>query len=167
MLKQDAGPKEFVFSNSRTGVNIDSIKTGWRNACEDAGLVNLRFHDTRHTFATRLRANGVHEWDIRDLLGYTSVRMTSVYSHQTPANLCQAVNTLGRSKPRKVVRFKQRSVSGSSNPSATRTVLNFDLTPATASQYRLLRKHEEPKAKYDRINSSPHSKQPQESPCET
>jgi len=118
-LKQDAGPKEFVFSNSRTGVNIDSIKTGWRNACEDAGLVNLRFHDTRHTFATRLRANGVHEWDIRDLLGHASVRMTSVYTHQTPANLCHAVNTLGGSKRAKVVRFKQRSVSGSSNPSAT------------------------------------------------
>jgi len=119
MLNQDAGPKEFVFSNSRTGVNIDSIKTGWRNACEDAGLVNLRFHDTRHTFATRLRANGVHEWDIRDLLGHASVRMTSVYTHQTPANLCHAVNTLGPRKPAKVVRFKRRSVSGSSNPSAT------------------------------------------------
>ena len=75
-------------------MNIDSIKTGWRNACEKAGLVNLRFHDTRHTFATRLRANGVHEWDIRDLLGHASVRMTSVYTHQTPANLCHAVNTL-------------------------------------------------------------------------
>jgi integrase len=42
-LKQDSGPKEFVFSNSRTGVNIDSIKTGWRNACEKAGLVILGF----------------------------------------------------------------------------------------------------------------------------
>ena len=60
-LKQDAGPKDFVFSNARTGVNIDSIKTGWRNACDKAGLAKLRFHDTRHTFATRLRANGVHE----------------------------------------------------------------------------------------------------------
>ncbi|MBA3569479.1 MAG: tyrosine-type recombinase/integrase [Pyrinomonadaceae bacterium] len=70
-----------MFSNARTGVNIDSIKTGWRNACEDAGLLNLRFHDTRHTFATRLRANGVHEWDIRDLLGQTTTRMTSVYTH--------------------------------------------------------------------------------------
>lgn len=118
-LKQDAGPQDFVFRNSRTGVNIDSIKTGWRNACEEAGLVNLRFHDTRHTFATRLRANGVHEWDIRDLLGHTSVRMTSVYTDRTPANLCQAVDTLGRSKPAKVVRFKRRSVSGSSNPSTT------------------------------------------------
>src|SRR6266567_9133785 len=118
-LKQDAGPKEFVFSNSRTGVNIDSIKTGWRNACEDAGLVNLRFHDTRHTFATRLRANGIHEWDIRDLLSHTSVRMTSVYTHQTPVNLCHAVNTLGQSKPDKVVSFKRRNVSRSSDPSAT------------------------------------------------
>jgi len=108
-LKQEAGPKDFVFSNARTGVNIDSIRTGWRNACEDAGLVNLRFHDTRHTFATRLRANGVHEWDIRDLLGHTSVRMTSVYTHLAPANLCQAVNTLGQSKLGKVVRFKRRS----------------------------------------------------------
>ena len=81
--------------------------------------MNLKFHDTRHTFATRLRANGVHEWDIRDLLGHASVRMTSVYMHQTPANLCHAVKTLGQTKPGKVVRFKQRSVSGSLDPSAT------------------------------------------------
>jgi hypothetical protein len=107
-LKQDAGTKDFVFSNARTGVNIDSIKTGWRNACEKAGLVNLRFHDTRHTFATRLRANGVHEWDIRDLLGHESVKMTSVYTHQTPENLCKAVNTLGQTKLGKVVKFERK-----------------------------------------------------------
>ncbi|MGI9067618.1 MAG: tyrosine-type recombinase/integrase [Pyrinomonadaceae bacterium] len=117
-LKQDAGPKEFVFSNARTGVNIDSIKTGWRHACEDAGLLNLRFHDTRHTFATRLRANGVHEWDIRDLLGHTSVRMTSVYTHQTPVNLGHAVNTLGQ-KSGKVLRLSRSRALGSSDPSAT------------------------------------------------
>ena len=68
--------------------------------------MNLRFHDTRHTFATRLRANGVHEWDIRDLLGHASVRMTSVYTHQTPTNL--AVNTLGQTKLGKVVRFQKK-----------------------------------------------------------
>jgi integrase len=107
-LKQDAGTRDFVFSVSKTGVNIDSIKTGWRNACAAAGLVDLRFHDTRHTFATRLRANGVHEWDIRDLLGHTTTRMTSVYTHQTPANLRQAVTTLGQSKPGKVVRFPRK-----------------------------------------------------------
>jgi integrase len=108
-LKQDAGTRDFVFSVSKTGVNIDSIKTGWRNACAAAGLVDLMFHDTRHTFATRLRANGVHEWDIRDLLGHTTTRMTSVYTHQTPANLRQAVTTLGQSKPGRVVRFPRKN----------------------------------------------------------
>ncbi|MGI9067612.1 MAG: tyrosine-type recombinase/integrase [Pyrinomonadaceae bacterium] len=107
-LSTPPGPQDFLFSNSRTGVNIDSIKTGWRSACEDAGLLNLRFHDTRHTFATRLRANGIHEWDIRDSLGHTSVRMTSVYTHQTPANLCHAVNTLTQTKLGKVVRFPRK-----------------------------------------------------------
>jgi len=77
--------------------------------------VNLRFHDTRHTFATRLRANGVHEWDIRDLLGHASVRMTSVYTHQTPTNLCKAVNTLGQTKLGKVVRFQKKKGDRSTN----------------------------------------------------
>jgi integrase len=108
-LKQDAGTRDFVFSVSKTGVNIDSIKTGWRNACAAAGLVDLRFHDTRHTFATRLRANGVHEWDIRDLLGHTTTRMTSVYTHQTAANLRQAVTTLGQSESGRVVRFPRKN----------------------------------------------------------
>ena len=98
-----------MFSNARTGVNIDSIKTGRRNACEKAGLGNLRFHDTRHTFATRLRANGVHEWYIRDLLGHASLRMTSVYTHQTPTNLCHAVITLGAKRPGKVMRFERKA----------------------------------------------------------
>src|SRR6266446_3395430 len=102
-------PPSARVSVSKTGVNIDSIKTGWRNACAAAGLVDLRFHDTRHTFAIRLRANGVHEWDIRDLLGHTTTRMTSVYTHQTPANLRQAVTTLGQSKPGRVVRFPRKN----------------------------------------------------------
>src|SRR5260370_27214283 len=60
-LKQDAGPKDFVFSNSRTGVNIDSIKTGWRNACEDAGLVNLRFL----RYSSHLRDPSKSQWHSR------------------------------------------------------------------------------------------------------
>src|SRR5258705_2262032 len=90
-LRQDAGPQDFVFSNSRTGVNIDSIKTGWRNACEDAGLVNLRFHVTPRNASTGPWSSRM---DIRDLLGHASVRMTSVYTHLTPANLCRAVSAL-------------------------------------------------------------------------
>jgi integrase len=34
---------------------------------EAAGLSDFHFHDLRHTFATRLRAANVHEYDIADL----------------------------------------------------------------------------------------------------
>ena len=87
ILKQDAGPKEFVFSNSRTGINIDSIKTGWRNACEDAGLVNLRFHDTRHTFATAFTS----QW--RSRMGYQ--RLTR--SHVSADDQCLHTSDAGQS----------------------------------------------------------------------
>jgi hypothetical protein len=46
--------------------------------------------------------------DIRDLLGHASVKMTRVYTHQTPANLWKAVNTLGQTKLGKVVRFQKK-----------------------------------------------------------
>ena len=105
--------------------------------------MNLRFHDTRHTFATRLRANRVHEWDIRDLLGHASVRMTSVYTHQTPANLCKAVNTLGQTKLGKVVRFKRKAVSQSSNPSATADGTDFMTRGLSNSQIASSSRHRE------------------------
>src|SRR6266446_6011488 len=37
-----------------------------------------------------------------------TVRMTSVYTHQTPANLCHAVNTPTNTKLGKVVRFPRK-----------------------------------------------------------
>ena len=79
-------------SNDPLTVHVGGrFKSNLTGACEDAAPVNLRFQETRHTYATRLRANGVHECDIRDLLGHASLRMTSVYTHLlTHANLRQA-----------------------------------------------------------------------------
>ncbi len=68
-----------------------------RNACEDARLVNLRFH-ARVTALQRVYGPMAFTNGISELACHTSVRMTSVYTHQTPANLCQAVNTLGQTK---------------------------------------------------------------------
>ena len=48
-------------------------------------------HDLRRTFATRLRANGVHEYDISDLLGHSKPGVTKVYARATRVVLEQAV----------------------------------------------------------------------------
>jgi integrase len=41
-----------------------------------AGIADFHYHDTRHAFATKLRAAGVHEYDIADLLGHSTTRAT-------------------------------------------------------------------------------------------
>ena len=93
-LKQDASLAEHVFSYARTGLKLTTFRHAWEGACKAAKISGLRFHDLRHTFATRLRAKGVHEMDIMTLLGHTTLQMTSRYTHAIPQNLRTAVDSL-------------------------------------------------------------------------
>ncbi len=93
-LKQDASLDSYVFGFPSTGVKQAALRHAWERACVKAKISGLRFHDLRHTFATRLRAKGVHEMDIMSLLGHTTLQMTSRYSHAMPENLRTAVDSL-------------------------------------------------------------------------
>ncbi|HEY2748182.1 MAG TPA: tyrosine-type recombinase/integrase, partial [Polyangia bacterium] len=46
-----------------------------------AGIEDLRFHDTRHEFATRLRRRGVGLDVIQQLLGHADISTTRRYAH--------------------------------------------------------------------------------------
>lgn len=53
----------------------------WRKALKDAGIEDYRFHDNRHTAATRnLRASGNLK-GVSKLLGHSSVTVTARYAH--------------------------------------------------------------------------------------
>lgn len=53
----------------------------WKQALEDAGIADFRFHDLRHTKGTRaLRATGNLK-AVSKMLGHTSVLTTSRYAH--------------------------------------------------------------------------------------
>ena len=109
-LKQDAALHEHVFSYARTGLKLTTFRHAWEGACTAARIYGLRFHDLRHTFATRLRARGVHEMDIMSLLGHTTLQMTSRYSHAMPQNLRAAVDSLRKQPvPLRLVRATARS----------------------------------------------------------
>jgi integrase len=60
---------DFVFMNSQTGVQLTDVKHGFRSACRDAEVLNLTFHDLRHTFGTRLADAGVDIVKIAELMG--------------------------------------------------------------------------------------------------
>lgn len=98
---QDRSPSGLVFDPSHNGVNEYSLKWGFEEACKRAEIVygetkrgGIIWHDLRRTFATRLRANGVHEYDIQDLLGHAKPGVTKVYARATLSVLENAVAKL-------------------------------------------------------------------------
>ena len=88
-----------------------------------AGISGFRFHhDLRHTFATRLRAKGVHEMDIMTLLGHTTLQMTSRYTHAMPQNLRTAVDSLNKEP----LPFRPKASSAKSAPRSRQVATGTD-----------------------------------------
>ncbi|MBA3569882.1 MAG: hypothetical protein H0W28_11170 [Pyrinomonadaceae bacterium] len=62
----------------------------------------------RRTFATRRRANGVHEYDIQDLLGHAKPGVTKVYARATLSVLEHAVAKLPEPSC-EVIKFERKA----------------------------------------------------------
>lgn len=56
----------------------------WRAAVKAAGLVDFRFHDLRHTFASWARQSGADIADVKEALGHSDISMTMRYAHIKP-----------------------------------------------------------------------------------
>ncbi|WP_412033134.1 tyrosine-type recombinase/integrase [Nitratireductor aquimarinus] len=84
-------PRERQKKGQRYPITIEGFKTAWRRAREKSGIEDFRFHDTRHTTATRLmRATGNLKATQR-LLGHTEIATTSRYAHITKDDLRAAL----------------------------------------------------------------------------
>ena len=76
-----------------------------REFCEArdrAGIPDFRFHDMRHTFATRLVQRGVDLYKVQRLLGHKTSLMTQRYAHHSPESLRDGVNVLDELQPQRV-----------------------------------------------------------------
>ncbi len=63
-------------------------------------LAPFRFHDLRHTFASRLAMQGANDRTLMALGGWKSPAMLSRYAHLSPSHLWQAVEGLTQSRNR-------------------------------------------------------------------
>lgn len=79
-----------------SGLELKSAWKWFEESCKKAGIVDLRLHDLRHTFATRLRRHKVPLEDIAALLGHDLKKnsMTARYAHVDLDVLREAVATL-------------------------------------------------------------------------
>ena len=86
-------PEDLVFPGDG-GARLTNIVKGWATVCKLAKLADFRFHDLRHTFASKLVQRGVDLNTVRALMGHSDMTMTLRYSHLTPGNLSAAVAKL-------------------------------------------------------------------------
>jgi integrase len=79
--------KDLVFGHPQTGNALDRSKVTKRfqEACVDAKVHPIRFHDLRHTFGTRLAASGRPMRMIQEFMGHADSKTTQIYTHYAPS----------------------------------------------------------------------------------
>lgn len=81
-------------SNRKPGERFVDLKKGFHKAVALAGIPHVRFHDLRHTFATRLVRAGVDIVTVQNLLGHSRITMTARYAHSLADVKIAAVSKL-------------------------------------------------------------------------
>lgn len=93
VLKRVKRDSQYVFCKP-DGSSYGAIKTAFNNAVRRSGIAKCRFHDLRHTFASRLVMRGVDLVTVQQLMGHKTIKMTMRYSHPTPDHKRWAVEAL-------------------------------------------------------------------------
>lgn len=117
-LEDDQG---LVFP-SRTGGKIGQISNTVERAISSLGLNDgisdsrnkATFHSLRHTFASRLVANGTDLYTVKELLGHSTLAMTERYSHVSNESLQSAVKRMEQATAKKgykkVINLREKGV---------------------------------------------------------
>jgi integrase len=83
-----------VFAHLYNSVKTIGARRWFEVALADSGIVNFRWHDLRHTFASRLVMAGVDIRTVQELMGHKTIQVTMRYAHLAPAHQLEAVQRL-------------------------------------------------------------------------
>ena len=84
---------ELVFPN-KEGKQIDNVRKSWASILKKSNIINFRWHDLRHHFASKLVMAGVDLNTVRELLGHSDLSVTLRYAHLAPEHKAEAVAKL-------------------------------------------------------------------------
>jgi len=87
--------EDLVFAHPHTGRPMDrsQLLKRFKRALKRAGVREVRFHDLRHTFGTRMAAAGVPMRTLQEWMGHRDYKTTLIYADYAPAaNEAELVN---------------------------------------------------------------------------
>ena len=95
-----------VFKN-RFGLAFKRLSMLFGFVIKRTELQDIRFHDLRHTFASRLVMRGADLRTVQELVGHQDIRMTQRYAHLSASHKQNVVYLLDRDSQQ----FSQQSAS--------------------------------------------------------
>ncbi|EEU9358871.1 tyrosine-type recombinase/integrase [Escherichia coli] len=90
--RQHLGDKGWVFPGKGTDNPVSEPRRLQKRLCEAAGIPPFTIHEMRHTFATKLIESGADIHTVKDLLGHSTIKVTELYLHASPARYHEVVN---------------------------------------------------------------------------
>ena len=93
ILGRWSSSSEWVFPGPNESP-LTTVKRSWGGIREAAKIPALRFHDLRHTFATRILQRGADIKTVSELLGHADIATTTKYLHATDESKKNAVELL-------------------------------------------------------------------------
>ena len=87
------GEFEYLFVNRVTGNPYTNIHKAWGKIRDQAGLPQFRMHDCRHAYASFLVNSGRTLYEVQQILGHSTSKVTERYSHLSSATLQAAANS--------------------------------------------------------------------------
>ena len=94
VLKNIKPTSEYVFVNPQTNEPYKDLKKSFHTILEKAGIKDFRFHDLRHTVATRLVEKGIDLTVVQEILGHSKITTTQRYAHPVPQRKLDAIEVL-------------------------------------------------------------------------
>lgn len=85
---------EWVFANPDTNKRFYDLKRGFPAVIKQANINDFKFHDLRHTAATRMVHACIDLVVVKEILGHASIETTMRYAHAVPERKLQAVEAL-------------------------------------------------------------------------
>ena len=89
-----AGERQGYVFPGQSGARLDNVKKSWAGVLALGKIKAFRWHDLRHTFASKLVMAGVPLNTVRELLGHADIKMTLRYAHLAPDSKAAAVELL-------------------------------------------------------------------------
>ena len=96
---QGSARSEYVFPQpSGFPGPFEHFDSHWYEAVGQAGIMNVRFHDLRHTCASYLASQGASLLEIADTLGHRTMQMVKRYSHLAQSHKVNVIEEMAEAK---------------------------------------------------------------------